>query len=101
MFKDILERISERLSQSGENLPKGKGRYCGKDAMNTIEAVKNSGLTIETDQVKRIDGPLLHDNLALGGKVRARHHMVAEVKLKGDSRTYLIDVAKEEGKRVY
>ena len=101
MSKDILERISEKLSQSGENLPKGKGRYCGKDAMGAIDAVRGDGLTIEIDQVKRIDGPLLHDNVALGGKVKARHHMVAEVKLKGDPTTYVIDIAKEKGKRVY
>ena len=73
----------------------GDGRLCGKDAANIANLLREQGFS-KMDTVKFINGPLEHYNHKLGGVVKARHHMVAEL----DS-TWVIDPALKPQERVF
>lgn len=71
------------------------GRMCGKDAANIANFLRERGFS-KIDTVKFIAGPLEHYNHKLGGVVKAKHHMVAEL----DS-SWIVDPALKPHKRVF
>lgn len=71
-FKKAMEEAVAEYEQVGD------GRLCGQDAANVASLLRKEGFC-KIDQVKFIPGPLTHYNYKLGGEVKARHHMVAEL----------------------